>query len=204
MVNVFRLYVHVHTCVSSFFQTEIESQVTAALQDSIAAAIRSKCSSPFPPSHITEMSVLCHNIADVSSLNSARTIKSTTTSYISFRAQLVSVEECSTDSLLKLLEAWVVVAPLARIHRESMASSDIEIKLIPDSLRSLRLRSEPVCDASAVHERVVEVNQTVPQTDCITVPIFVVSLAAELLILLTVFLIGIVITLLVVSRRDRK
>ena len=180
------------------FQIEIENQVTIALQDSIAAAIRSKCSSPFPSLHITEMSLLCHNIAEVSSFNGVRTT-TPTTSYVSFRANLLSVEECNVESLLELVKAWVVSAPLARIHRES--GSDIEIKLIPDSFLRLRLRSEPVCDASAVGEKVVEENQ---MAGCITVSVFVASLAAELLILLTVFLIGIVITLLVFSRRDRK
>lgn len=147
------------------------------------------------------MSLLCHNIAEVSSFNDAQTT-TPTTSYISLRAKLLSIEERNTDSLLEFMKAWIVSAPLARIHRES--SLDIEIKLIPDSLMRLRLRSEPVCDASTVGERVVKVNQTAPQTGCITVPVFVASLAAEFLILLTVFLIGIVITLLVISRRDRK
>ena len=166
-------------------------------------AIRSKCSSPFPPTHIAEISLLCHNTTQVSSFSSARTSMPTTmASHISFRAKLLSVEECNTDSLLELLEAWIISAPPVRIHQES--SSNLEIKLIPDFPLRLRLRSEPVCDASSLAERIVKVNHTAPQTDCITVPVFVASLVAELLVLLTLFLVGIVITLLVASRRDRK
>ena len=128
-----------------------------------------------------------------------------TTSYVTFRAKLFSIEGYGTDSLMELMEAWVSSAPLLRDEK-----SGIEIKVVPQCTLRLNRRSEPFCSDGSDGDRTpflpvvqnVEMNRT--ESLCITVPILAASLAAEFLLLLATFLIGTLITLLIISRRDKK
>ena len=129
----------------------------------------------------------------------------TATSYVTFRAKLFSIKGYSTDSLMELVEAWVSSTPLLGDEK-----SGIEINVVPQCMLRLSRESEPFCSDSADGDRTpflpvvqnLEMNRTEPL--CITVPILVASLAAEFLLLLAIFLIGTLITLLIVSRRDKK
>ena len=129
----------------------------------------------------------------------------TTTSYVTFRAKLFSVEGYSIDSLMELVEVWVSLAPLLRDEK-----SGIEIKIVPQCTLRLSRKSEPFCSDGVDGDRTpflpvvqnLEMNHT--ESLCITVPILVASLAAEFLLLLAIFLIGTLITLLIISRRDKK
>ena len=213
------VYAHAYArvCVSIYsqylltMQIETESQVSTTFRDSVAAAIRSKCGCLFPSSHITDTSVLCQNSRlSTTSTHSSSTTNSetplmTSTSFITFRAKLFSIEGYSTESLTNLLESWVTSGPPLRD-----IESGIEIKLIPQCTLRLSRKSEPVCSDDVDKDRTpflpviqsLEMNRT--ETPCITVPVFAASLAAEFLLLLTIFLIGTVITLLILSRRDKK
>ena len=106
---------------------------------------------------------------------------------------------------MALVGNWVSTAPLLRGER-----SGIEIKVVPQCSLRLSRKSEPFCSDGVDRDRTVflpvaqnlEMNRTEPL--CITVPILVASLAAEFLLLLTLFLVGTVLTLLIVSRREKK
>ena len=193
-------------------QIEIENQVSTAFLEGILATIRSKCGCPFPPSQIADASLLCHSSQTTSSHNSSSTdtrtpsVTSTSTSYVTFRASLFSTESYATNFLMEFVGDWVSSAPLLRGEK-----SGTEIKIIPQCTLRLSRKSEPFCSDDVDGARTpslapvaqnLEVNRTEPL--CITVPILVASLAAEFLLLLTVFLIGTVITLVIASRRDRK
>ena len=107
---------------------------------------------------------------------------------------------------MEFVEDWVRSAPLLRDEK-----SGTEIKIIPQCTLRLSRKSEPFCSDDVDGDRIplltpiaqnLEVNRTEPL--CISVPILVASLAAEFLLLLTVFLIGTVIALMILSRRDKK
>lgn len=170
------------------------------------ATVRSSCGCSFPLSHITETSLLCHTEGSSSGRDGPLI---PTRSYVTFRAKLLSTEVHSADSLMQILETWASSAPLLRDE----TGSGPEMKLTPDCPLRLRKRSEPLCSGREDVDRTLmlprtqrlEMNQTDPVTDCITLPIFVSSLAAEFLFLLSVFLVAIMVTLLTVSnKRDRK
>ena len=117
-----------------------------------------------------------------------------------------------TDSLLDHLESWVATAPLVDVEGFD-SGLELEVKLSPNCPLRLSRKSEPLCVTGCDGERRTgipvaqefEMNKTDTVAGCvITVPILVASLAAELLLLLSVFLVGIVVSLAVISRRDRK
>lgn len=207
------LYTNPYLC-ALYLQIEIESQVSTTFRDSVLAAIRSKCSCLFPSFQVADTSLLCHNSQATSSRNSSSPSSTDTrtpsmmdtNSYVTFRAKLFSTESYSIEGLMELVGNWANTAPLLRDER-----SGVEIKIVPQCVLRLSRKSEPFCSAGTTDENTspflpvvqnLEMNRTEPL--CITVPIFVATLAAEFLLLLTIFLIGTIITLLIASRRHRK
>lgn len=186
-------------------QVEIEAAVTTAFQDGIVSAIRSKCNCHFPLAHIADASLLCHESANV--INSISTVNR---SYVTFRAKLLSVEGHTSEDLLEFLDTWLASSPL--LSTQQATNSSLNIKLTPHCPLRLNRKSEPLCVSVVNKEswvvipsaQEVEMNATEPLTTCISLPILVASLVAELLLLLVVFLVGTVVTLLITSRRDKK
>ena len=181
----------------------LEDQVIATLVDEVAAVIRSKCSCRYPSSRIVEATLLCHDAQVDSSAHEAPT----GTSYVTFRAKLLSVEKHSPVSLVKFIETWVAEAPLLRILERTDSSFDI--KLSPLCPARLKRRGEPLCAVGtngSTNIQPIRVNETDRHLDydCVSIPIFVASLLAEFLLLLMVFLIGIIVSLLIVYRRERR
>ena len=192
----------------SYLQMTVEDQVIATLADRVAAAIRSKCNCRYPSSHVVDATLLCRDAQVESPAHTKMT--SPSNSYVTFRGNLLSIEEHSPDNLVEFLDAWVESGPLLRIQEES--NSSLDLKLSPFCPVRLKRWSEPLCtlqldnDGNPVllNTQPIEVNETDAYNDCVSIPIFVASLVAEFFLLLMVFLLGIIITLLIVLRRDRK
>lgn len=100
---------------------------------------------------------------------------------------------------MELVETWLSSGPL-------LESLWLKIKLVSRCPLRLGRKSEPFCFNGERMPLLVAQNLETNKTEqiCITVPILAASLAAEFLLMLTVLLIAIVVTLMILSRRDRK
>ena len=197
----------------SYPQMTVEDQVTATLADRVAAAIRSKCNCHYPSSHIIDTILLCRDTQVESPAHIEMTSPSNRASYVTFRGKLLSVTEHNPDNLVEYLDAWVDSEPRLGLRIQGQSDSSLDVKLSPFCPVRLKRWSEHLCsiplnsDGNPVlpNTQPIEVNDTdTYNSDCVSIPIFVASLVAEFFLLLMVFLVGIIITLLIVFRRDRK
>ena len=175
---------------SSHTQADTEQQLISAFQIESAQAIRTHCRCPYPDTYIKDPLLLCQD--DESS------------SFTTFRATTLSTVNMTTQILLSYLTEWTSQEPVISSGTEDGGSVKLESKC---STR-LRLRSDPLCSPSGC---VVGENANSQQSlrnsstaeTCISIPIFVAAVAAELLFLLAVMLIGIIITVLKFSSRSK-
>jgi len=149
----------------------------------VAARAISHCCYEYQDSLISGGSLLCEGGTPV---------------YATYRANLMSTENCTTADLLQCVEDWVARGPAVEEPTGTLISLDSGCPA------SIRLRSDPLCKqvVAGVSE---QCNTTVPSTEtCIGIPILVAAMVAELLLVAAIAMLVTVAALLVHSNKGKR
>lgn len=178
-------------------QADLEQHLVNLFRGETARAIRRQCKCPFPDAYIKEPMLLCQSVGFANSQQSS--------SLVTFRASVLSTINITSETILIFLEEWVSTA--ATIG-SGLVSDTIEL----DSSCStrLRLKSDPLCSSTEcgiggnTNFQQSSNNNNVTTADmCITVPIFISALVAELLFLLSVMMCCVVLAIVKLTSKKK-
>lgn len=131
--------------------------------------------------------------------------KEPSNSYASYRAKLFGTQHFSSDSLIRIIEAWRLLGVILEVDDETARHdrSELSIELSKDCPVEIELLSTPLCTVEQSKSNTSAL-QHVDGSKVVSLPIMVISLVVEFVVLLVVFLsISLLLSRLMAKRQKR-
>lgn len=176
-----------------------EATAIQAFHNGVLQAIENQCNCQFPSRNIDKEVIICE--AD----NAAKTV-TTSAAQAVYRASILSTPALTASELVTAIQRWALTAPVLRTEQ-----AGLQLSLDSSCPVGISRMSEPLCSvcsdcSGVVTEKFSQTpnNGSTVAEKCISLPVFVAALLAELLFCAVIMMVGVVIALLASHISKRK
>ena len=168
-------------------QSTTERETTTVFRSAILQAIRRRCDCEYLSKYIGNEAVLC---------------TSGTPTWVVFRADIASTRDNEIGEILEVVKEWIstrtVITTLSSaITLDQHCPVEINLSSDPPCLGQTN-----TCDCHTLPPPAEEKSSSTSE-NCVSIGVFAAALAAEMLLMLAILLIGIVVRLVVSRKREK-